>query len=195
MKPDTLLDKQDQLQRSAKKMLDETKLISLLSKLGNPVVTGSYTTGLMVYPDIDMSVQTKNPDLQKAIQLVPKLFRQLHAKKVEVVDFINSPGNVSFYVGIDFPYEKELWRIDATITQPGPIRSNPPEIDDWIRNMTQKDRITILKLKNELIEMGRYMGARSQPPFTFRSVHLYEGVLKGRAKSIENLENYFKKKV
>lgn len=191
MNPDTLLAKQDRLHQSAKKMLDETKVIALLSKLGNPILTGSYTTELMAYPDIDISVQNKDPDLQKAIKLFPELFKQLNAKEVKITDFTKSPDDISFYIGIDFPYEDHLWRIDATVTKPGPIRSNPPEIDDWIQGMTHENKLAILHLKNKLIQTKRYLGARSQPPFTFRSVHVYEGVIKGSAKSVKDLEDYF----
>ena len=64
----------------------------------------------------------------------------------------------------------------------------------WIESMSSDDRLTILKLKKQLIDTRRYMGARSQPPYTFRSAHLYEGVLKGGARTVSALEEYFKSK-
>jgi len=184
--------RQDELQASAKRLLEESGLLELLRKLGDPIQTGSSITGLMVYPDIDFAVQTANPDVQVGIDLVPTFFKELAATEVKVADFkATDASQPAYYVGIVFPFNGESWHIDATITHPGPIVSNPPELDEWIQNMSDEQRSTILALKKQLIAATRYVGARSQPPFTFRSSHLYEGVIKGGARTVKELEDYF----
>jgi len=189
---DELMTRQDELQASAKRLLEESGLLELLRKLGDPIQTGSSITGLMVYPDIDFAVQTANPDVQVGIDLVPTFFKELAATEVKVADFkATDASQPAYYVGIVFPFNGESWHIDATITHPGPIVSNPPELDEWIQNMSDEQRSTILALKKQLIAATRYVGARSQPPFTFRSSHLYEGVIKGGARTVKELEDYF----
>lgn len=189
---DELTKRQDELQAAAKRLVEESPLLGLLQKLGDPIQTGSSVTGLMVYPDIDFTVQTPNPNVQTAIDLVSTLFKELAATEVKVTDFkATDASQPAYYVGIIFPFDGESWHIDATITHPGPIVSDPPELDTWIRDMTAEQRSTVLALKKQLIAATRYVGARSQPPFTFRSSHLYEGVIKGGAHTVKELEDYF----
>jgi hypothetical protein len=181
------------LQQASIDLLEQTPLLSFLKQLGEPVQTGSSITGLMVYPDIDFTVQNANPNIQVAIDLVPIIFKELGATEVKIADFqpLDNESPV-YYLGITFPFNGLSWHIDSTITYPGPVVSNPPEIDEWIKNITPQERNAILELKKKLIDSNRYVGARSQPPFTFRSVHLYEGVIKGKARSVKELEEYFK---
>jgi hypothetical protein len=189
---DEIKKRQDELQVKAGEIIKSSRLMELLNQLGNPIACGSSVTGLMVYPDIDLSVQNENPDIQKAINLVPIFFNELKATGVKIVDFKDDPNeSAAYYVGIKFPYLGESWNIDATIRSSNSRISNPPEVDDWIKNMTSEQRLAALRLKQELIAAKRYVGSRSQPPYTFRSIHLYEGVFKGGAKSISDLEKYF----
>ncbi len=190
---DILLETQHELQATAKRLLTVSPLLELLSGLGKPTQRGSSVTGLMVYPDIDLTIQHENPDVQSAIDIVPMLYQQLQATKIHLADFRDNPTeHASYYLGIALPFDGKSWSIDATITTIGPIVSDPPELDEWIASMTYQQKLIILQLKYELIQTRRYVGARSQPPYTFRSIHLYEGVLKGNAQSIDALERYFK---
>lgn len=188
-----VLSLQDALQQEAKELLARTTLPDLLSRLGEPIQTGSSVTGLMVYPDIDFTVQNAAPDFQDALRLIPRIYDELSPTALKVADFgsdANEPA--SYYIGFDFKFKDKSWHIDATVTQPGPITTNPPELQDWLDAMTDKQRKTILRLKKELIDTKRYVGSKSQPPYTFRSSHLYEGVVRGSAKTVGQLEAYFR---
>ncbi len=176
-------------------MLQNTPVLEFLGKLGNPIQTGSSVTGLMVYHDIDFSVQNDNYNILDAISLTSSIFERLAATAFKIADFSQDKDeNAGYYIGFEIPYEGKTWHIDATISKVGPIVTNPPEMKSWIESMSSDDRLTILKLKKQLIDTRRYMGARSQPPYTFRSAHLYEGVLKGGARTVSALEEYFKSK-
>lgn len=188
------IEQQNELQQQAKELLDKTSVLDLLSRLGHPIQTGSSVTGLMVYPDIDFAIQTKNPDVQDAIDLVPLVFTQLAATSCKVADFSTNPKeSAGYFIGFEFPYAGQTWQISATVGKPGPIITDPPQLNSWIKNMSEQQREIILKLKKELIDANRYSGAKSQPPHTFRSVHLYEAVLKGGAKTVTEIEEYFSK--
>ena len=182
---------QEELQRAARELVEKSELLPLLRKLGEPIQTGSSMTGLMVYPDIDFAVLSSEPDLQAAIDLVPVLTRKLHASHVQVTDFAkDSSESAAYYVGIMFPFQGTSWHIDATVSRKD--GSDPSDAYKYLLDISSEQRGTILKLKKELIDTKRYAGSRSQPPFTFRSLHLYEGVIKGGAKTIKELENYFR---
>lgn len=184
---------QDELQQQATNLLRDTELLDMLRQLGDVTQTGSSVTGLMVYPDIDFAVQTPKPDIQRAISLTEDFFTKLAASKVQIADFSHGGDKTAgYYVGIDLPYDGSSWHIDATVGLPGPIITNPPELADWLATMSPGQRVTILLLKKELIDARRYVGSQSQPPYTFRSLHLYEAVLKGGARTIGELEAYYR---
>ncbi len=183
---------QQALQREAELLLRETPLLEMLSRMGTPIRTGSSVTGLMAYPDIDFAVQHEDPDFGEATRLVPEACERLGATAVKIADFTAAEGeSAAFYVGIEMPFRGRVWHIDATITKPGPIATNPPEMAGWLEDMSDAQRETILVLKRQLIDAGRYVGARSRPPYTFRSAHLYEAVLQGDAASVSDLEKYY----
>lgn len=188
----TYLDQQNELQQQAKELLATTQLLSLFETIGTPVQTGSSVTGLMAYPDIDFALQTNQPDFQKAVKLVPDIISQLSATSCKIATFANNPAETAyFYVGFTMPFNGRSWEISATACGMGTIQTNPPELSQWLATMTDEQRRTIIQLKHELIAARRYVGSKSQPPYTFRSVHLYEGVLKGNSKTIADLETYF----
>ena len=188
-----LLKQQNQLQDEANALLENTPVLEFLNKLGNPIQVGSSVTGLMVYPDIDFSVQNDDYTIQDAILLTGSLFDSLSVTAFKIADFSQTKDeDAGYYIGFEFPYEGKSWHIDATISKVGPITTNPAEMQNWIDAMTDDERVVILDLKKQLIDMKRYVGARSQPPYTFRSSHLYEGVLKGGARTVIDLENYYK---
>jgi len=189
-----LLQDQMELHEAAEAMLRDSPLMSVLGGLGEPIIAGSYQTGLMVYPDIDFALQSETTAYQDLIDIIPKLQSRLHPSSIKITDFANNPAESAIgHLGLTFAYNGRDWQISATVTKPGPIVTNPPELKTWLDNMSQEQRLIILRLKKELLNDGRYGSARSRPPYTFRSVHLYEGVLVGGAKTVADLEKYFVK--
>lgn len=183
---------QEQLQDQASDFLASTKTLSLLRRLGAVTQTGSSVTGLMVYPDIDFAIHAEQRNFDDAVKLVPDIIAELSATALKIAHFKDEEGNTDgYYIGFEVPFNGQNWHIDATVGVPGPIITNPPELSGWLEAMSEDERRAILELKKELIEARRYMGSRSLPPHTFRSVHLYEAVLRGGARTIADLENYF----
>lgn len=187
-----ILARQDQLQTEATELLRSSELLPLLRTLGMPIQTGSSVTGLMVYPDIDFSVQNDNFAIEDAIALTPRFFDELHVSALKIANFAeNKNEGAGYYIGFEMPFAGRSWKIDATVGSVGPITTSPLELAGWIEGMTDAERVAILTLKEALIKAGRYVGARSRPPYTFRSSHLYEAVLRGGAKTIADLEEYY----
>lgn len=191
MTDDELLRQADELQDLARRLLHKTPVLQLLRNFGDPVETGSSAIGLMVYPDIDLAVQTDAPDIGKAIELFPDIFYQTNAHEVKITKLDGG----FFYIGIVMPFTGKIWKIDATVCPTGIVGTDPPELKTWLQNVSPKQRLTILRLKNKLLNSKRYVGAKSQPPYTFRSTHLYEGVLAGNVQTITQLEKYWEDKL
>lgn len=188
-----VLDQQNRLQNEARNLVDSTSLLSFLKRLGQPIQVGSSVTGLMTHPDIDFTIQNDTLDINDAIALTSVLFEELKISALKIADFRkDKDGDAGYYIGFELPFNNKTWHIDATVGKVGPIVTNPPELATWLEAMNNEDRITILTLKKQLIDEKRYVGVRSQPPYTFRSVHLYEAVLKGGAKTVTDVENYFR---
>jgi hypothetical protein len=146
----------------------------------------------MVYPDIDMTIQSPTTVYQDLFNIIPEVHSKLSDRNIKIADFSKDDLEAAIcYIGIEFDYKEILWHISATITRPGLIKTNPADLNKWLDDMTKDERLTILKLKKELLNLERYGSSQSKPPYTFRSVHLYEGVLVGKAKSIAGLEQYF----
>lgn len=191
-----ILHQQDQLQNEARAVVTDTPLLALLSELGDVTQTGSSVTGLMVYPDIDFALQHEQPEFKKIVELVPRVVAELSATAIKIAHFQDENGaTTGGYIGMTLPHNGRNWHIDATVGKPGPIHTNPPELAGWLEHMNSDERLVILELKKELIDTGRYMGAQSRPPHTFRSTHLYEAVLAGQARTVRELEQYFTQQV
>jgi len=186
---------QNELQENSSDLLAHVPILQRLKELGDVTQTGSSVTGLMVYPDLDFAIQNDAPDFDRALQLIPSLFSELGATAIKLADF-RTPENrlAGYYIGFDLPYKGMDWHIDATVGPRGPIVTNPPELANWIESMSAEQRITILSLKKQLVDTKRYVGSKSQPPFTFRSTHVYEGVIVGNVSTIVDLEEYFSQK-
>jgi hypothetical protein len=61
-----LLQRQDMLQEEAQMVLEDLELNGLLSQVGSPVKLGSAALGLMVWPDIDITVSCPGLTIDRA---------------------------------------------------------------------------------------------------------------------------------
>lgn len=187
-----LLQKEHELHTAAAAVLANSRLIPILTRLGEPVISGSFQTGLMVHPDLDFILHSASTTYNDIVEVVPTVQAELKPNAIKIADFAKDPNEAAIgYIGVDFVYGQLVWHVSAVLARPGPIITNPPELKAWLKSMTEDERITILKLKKQLIDSQRYGSSHSKPPYTFRSVHLYEAVLVGKAATIKDLEKYF----
>ena len=192
MNAEQLLKHEQILHDSCTRLLEKTKLLERLKPLGSVEPMGSYVTGLMAWPDLDMAIGARQPD-SAAMRL---LIETLHSDVPEIYKLTfadldrQHPGSNTFYLGLQVLFEGRDWKVDITMVTPDKVVSDP-RLVTWLKNMTPEQRIDILRLKTELMAAHRYLGAKSEPPKSFRSIHLYEGVFEGKAKTILDLERYF----
>lgn len=166
-----LLRRQDELQALADAVVADLGLDRSLSALGEPVRTGSSALGLMVVPDIDITVACPSLDADAVVEFAGVLARH---ERVRVVQFRKDHGRWNtepdaypdgLYVGLKYRPEKDgpewnadIWFVDEPDRQPDlvHVRTLPERI-------TPEARAAILLIKH------------SRPDY--RSFDVYRAVL------------------
>jgi hypothetical protein len=149
-----LLRRQDELQAAADAVVADLGLPGLLAELGEPVRTGSSALGLMVVPDIDITVVCPSLDTAAVAGLAARLARH---ERVRVVQFRKDDGRWNaepeaypdgLYLGLKYRHDgpewnADIWFVDEPDRQPdlGHVRTLPGRI-------TPAARAAILLIKH-----------------------------------------------
>jgi hypothetical protein len=143
------------LQTEANSVLRTLDLLAMLSVLGQPEHIGSSVSGLMVFPDIDITVRCRDLTLERAWEALRPL---LVNPRVARIDYRNqtgarSPSGTSaderLYVVLR--YESELrteWKIDLSLWTSDAPRPHLGELTDLMRRLTADTRLAILWIKD-----------------------------------------------
>ncbi|MFE9748119.1 hypothetical protein ACFYOT_24710 [Saccharothrix saharensis] len=167
---DELLRRQGELQAGADAVVADLGLDAALAGLGEPVRTGSSALGLMVVPDIDITVVCPALDVDAVVALAGRLARH---ERVRVVQFRKDSGRWNaepdaypdgLYLGLKYrgdegpEWNADIWFVDEPDRQPdlGHVRALPARI-------TPEARAAILLIKH------------SRPDY--RSFDVYRSVL------------------
>jgi hypothetical protein len=176
-----LMRRQDELQAGADAVVADLGLHGLLSALGEPVRTGSSALGLMVVPDIDITVVCQSLDVDAVVGLAARLSRH---ERVRVVQFRKDAGiwNTEpdaypdgLYLGLKYRAEVEwnadIWFVDEPERQPdlGHVRTLPGRL-------TPETRAAILLIKH------------SRPDY--RSYDVYRSVLDDGVRTPEDYDTW-----
>ncbi len=186
-----LRSEQYRLQKQADKLLSQIDLKDIFSKYGKvSEIGGSYSYGLMVYPDIDIEIINNIVTKDNASKLLKDIASKSYVRKVSFVDNVNHVSTVKgrpkgYWFGIEIPFEKDKWGIDCWIQQPDWIDEsigNPNIIDSTyinrLKTLPQESKDIILLIKYELIIRKLY-GSK------FNSINVYDAVLKDNVKTID----------
>ena len=184
-----LLERQDELQKEGREVLEDLKLLDYLSRFGTPHIVGSLATGLMTWRDIDLELYT-NPREQDMWDTAHYLFANEHVRSVWEADYrkrTDSPFPKGLYIGVK--YQKEIgkkWKIDLWFM---PERDTP-DYHAWMMeqlpHLSNEKVLTILKLKSALSDHPQYRKK-------IFSIDIYKAVIKGEVKDIEGFKQYLEK--
>jgi len=138
---------------SAKKLLDSTKIIELLSRFGEVRVVGSYAFDLMTEPDIDLVVITDTPkeSSEEALAYISKLHL---FQKLEYGDFQKFPREKRppFYIlNMRTSHDDESWEIEAWFV---PDARDKLQFVEMMKNISSSQKQRILDLKRERKNAG-----------------------------------------
>lgn len=157
-----LLERQDDLQAQAAAVDADLGLTEQLRRLGDPVPVGCAALGLMVRPDLDITVVCERLSTEPVTALGARL--GLHPR-VRKVLFRNDTGdwNVDpaypdgLYLGVDYrsaagtTWNLDIWFVDEPARQPdlAHLRSLPPRLDP-------DSRLAIITIKNAWVPRQEY---------------------------------------
>jgi hypothetical protein len=165
---DELLRRQGELQAEADAVVADLGLDVLLPALGEPVRTGSSALGLMVVPDIDITVACPSLDVDAVVGVAARLARH---ERVRVVQFRKDDGHWNtepdaypdgLYLGLKYrdgagpEWNADIWFVDEPARQPdlGHVRALPERI-------TPEARAAILLIKHSRPDYRSYDVYRS----------------------------------
>lgn len=157
-----LLDRQAALQAAADAAAADLSIDAVLGTLGEPVRVGSSAFGLMVWPDLDVTVVCA----RLAVPLVAALGQRLavHPRVRQVVfrndsrDWNTDPGYPDgLYLGLRYrgqtgeDWKVDIWFVDEPDRQPdlAHLRSLPPRLTD-------ETRLAILRVKAAMWDQPGY---------------------------------------
>jgi len=180
-------ERQNLMQATAQSILDYYAIEPLLEQLGEVHKVGSYVYGLMVRPDIDFLIYSDSPTVKPLLEIANSVMLADGIGKVSIHNQYLWPSNASvtksMYLGIKPVWENEFWQIDVHVMKPEDHVDQDNFYLNWEKELTEKQKDTILLLKTVLNDDGRY-------PHEFNSVEVYKAVLMGKVSTIKQLERW-----
>jgi hypothetical protein len=184
---DDLLEQQQRLQREADAVHADLRLDELLGGLGDPIRVGSSALGLMVWPDLDVTVACPTLDLAAVASVGAELVTH---PRVRQLTTLNDTGKWNadptypdgLYLGLKYRSEAgvewkvDIWLVDEPERQPDleHLRTLPPKLTD-------EARLRILEIKDAWADRPEYGR-------TVRSVDIYTAVLEDDVMTLEQFE-------
>ena len=148
---EALVARQAWLQEQAQAVVARRHLLEILSGSGRPEFVGSYRMGLMVWPDLDITVVTPGtPDLDAALAAVPRLMKEAGARKLNIDDHRSGdrPGlPAGIYLGPDLVHDGIAWQVDIWLMDEAAARDRLAFTDRIVARLTDERRRAILAIK------------------------------------------------
>lgn len=141
-------------QKEAKTILDQTKILDLLSRLGDVRVGGSYYTGLMYGPDIDITIATNNPR-KSAIKFLSQIINECSFQKYQYGDFENFPREKrpkGHIVVLILPFNDRRWEIEIWFTKKH--FKDQIKLEEKLKQLSPDKKAKIIKLKAKREKSG-----------------------------------------
>jgi hypothetical protein len=139
------------LQGQAHALIAERRLVEILALAGEPVIVGSLRMGLMVWPDLDITVATAGiPDLDKALEVVPLLMKDAGARKLNIVDRRGRSEDrlpSGIYLGPDLERDGLTWQVDIWLMDEESVPERLAYTDRIMAQLTDERRRAILAIK------------------------------------------------
>lgn len=171
-----------QTKKQADLLLKDSGLIKFLSEFGKVAIHGSYELDLMMDSDIDINVVNENFTKEQVVKILNKLILENYFKGYFFYDFVARrrkdfpPG---YYIGLKLKFKNRKWKIDIWFLNK-PYKINERTAEFVKKNLTEKSRKTILKLKQACLENN----------LKISGYFIYMAVLKEDISSLEELKKY-----
>ena len=169
-----LLDRQAHLQREARDVVQQLRLVEILGRAGRVVPLGSAVTGLMVWRDLDFGVDGSGLGSDTAWETLRPLLGRCSALR-----YLYDTDDRRHY----FVLRLDDWKIDISLWSAG----MPPGVEafqaDLIAHLTDPLRVTILRLKEAWCPLPTY-------PEIVSAWQIYDAVLHHDVRTLAELDDY-----
>jgi hypothetical protein len=181
---ESMLDAQDAaLRAEADALLQKHRVLDLLRRYGTPHLSGSYAMQLMTWRDLDIYVAMPDLSVAAYLDLGRELGRALGPRKLSFTDHLNFPateGLPGLYWGIRTDdLASGGWKIDVWGVTPAVCAERIEHCRSLAARIDRNARQSILTIKNDVCRLPAYRN-------TITSHHIYEAVLSGRARTVED---------
>jgi hypothetical protein len=180
---ESLLSESIRWQEIAKELLEESRLLPFLKERGEVYFTGSYRYGLLMSPDIDIYILHPQAGKEQTLSMLMALIEQGYWNVYFYGDWVNfraADMPLGYYIGLKRDFSGARWKVD--IWNVPKVESTYLEYNEWIeRSLTPATREIILAIKK----------ANIQNKWDLPSITIYNAVLNGKVKTVEELQRQF----
>jgi hypothetical protein len=177
-----LLAREDVLQAEARQFAADRDLANLLARLGRVIPVGSAVTGLMVWRDLDYTVDADGVTAKAVWGAVRPLLERCH-RLVYADETGDRVAETAPYERHYFVFRIDGWKLDVSIWTNGA----PAEVERYARQLAERlddeTRLAILRLKDA-------WHTRPEYPEIVGAFEIYEAVLEHGVRTPEQLERH-----
>jgi len=170
-------------QKSAEKLLEESKLLPFLREHGEVYFTGSFRYGLLLSGDIDLYLLHPQAGKEQTLSVLMALIEQSYWNVYFFGDWVNfrAPDMpIGYYIGLKRDFAGARWKVD--IWNAPNVESSYIEYNAWIeQSLTPARREMILAIKK----------ANIQYKWDLPSVTIYDAVLSGKVNNVDEFRCRF----
>jgi len=172
----------------ADKLLKYSHIYSLLSRIGEAKITGSYDYNLMLGPDIDIYVIVSESKAKTAaLDALNHLIQQNFWNGYLYYDFVKHSSKnhpdfpKAYYVGVKSDFSGIRWKVDIWFGNEDTLSIN----NNWIKDSLNDDA------KQIILDLKAF---RNDGEIKASSYDIYLAVLKDNVKGVEDFKNWVKNK-
>ena len=162
-----------ELQKHARRLLDEYGLLDILKTYGEPHVIGSCSMDLMAWPDLDIDVLNTGMSLKKLHALTRTLLDRFTPVWYEGKEEITDEGKTVWFFGMETMITGQRWNIDIWFFDAETIAKAEAYCAGVCSRANQDPacKDAILRLKKELLARDLYSFEK------YTSMDVYHAVL------------------
>lgn len=183
----SLLERQERLHAEATILLTDI-VLPILKNYGKSIVGGSYSYNLLYQPDLDIDVLNGSLEKDLFIKLCTEFLALQNVSKFKSADRVVHPHThgtkrpFGYWISPEIHFNNTVWTLDIWFQKPKWYTGDTSRYAQELSELSEKRRITILSLKEELIQQNLYGIGKK-----YTSVDVYEAVLRQNIETVAEL--------
>jgi len=190
----SLLRRAKALQTEAEEVMQTLDLMTMLGVLGRPEQIGSSVSGLMVWPDIDVTVRCRDVTLERVwdtlrpLLINPQVTRLSYSNETGARSPSGDIADQRFYFVIHYETARgKEWKIDVSIWTSDAPRPHLAQLAELERRLTRETTLAILWIKDVWHRLPVY-------PYEVGGSEVYDAVLEHGARCLDDFDRYLRER-